>query len=291
LEVIVTHQTIPKLNLNLEIFEDHLPHITAYLPSDTKGTATGPDTDNTLEPDHTTVETDSDMMTPAPEQPAVTPIFDHTMDIMHEPAQSAAILEPFTETPPEPEQIGMATDLFTANIRVPDDTTQIAPPEPSLPQSPITPHPSVQEMTETTNHSPLMNSDSTEEPVHVPEHSPASTNPVHTMWIHKKDYKPITLEEKDLFHEKLMKKFLDEARKGFIIDLKITSNVTDLDSGKLKIVTENPDTIEIVRSLLDDNWCLLSPDDLSTSAGQGFWIFCPASLNYFISTDSILELF
>ena len=75
------------------------------------------------------------------------------------------------------------------------------------------------------------------------------------------------------------------------MDLKITSSYSVLESGKLKIVTENPDTIDTVRSLLDDNWSLLSPEDLTTSAGQAFWTFSPASLNYFVTTDSILELF
>ena len=54
-----------------------------------------------------------------------------------------------------------------------------------------------------------------------------------------------------------MKKFLEEARKGYIMDLKITSNYSDLESGKLKIVTENPDTIDTVRSLLDDKGAIL----------------------------------
>ena len=59
------------------------------------------------------------------------------------------------------------------------------------------------------------------------------------MWIHKRNYKTITHEEKDLLHEKLMIKFLEQARKGLVIDLRITANFIDLESGKLKIVSEN----------------------------------------------------
>ena len=102
---------------------------------------------------------------------------------------------------------------------------------------------------------------------------------------------PITHEKKDFCHEKQLKKFLDEARKGYIMDLKITSSYSVLESGKLKIVTENPDTIDTVRLLLDDNWSLLSPEDLTTSAGQAFWTISPASLYYFGTLQGPLTQF
>ena len=65
-----------------------------------------------------------------------------------------------------------------------------------------------------------------------------------------------------------MIKFLEQARKGRAIDLRITSNFSDLKSGKIKIVSENAESIPLIRSLLEDSGCLSSPDDLSTSEGK-----------------------
>ena len=51
--------------------------------------------------------------------------------------------------------------------------------------------------------------------------------------------------EKDLFCEKIMIKFLEQSRKGQAIDLRITSNFSDLESGKIKIVSENQDSMDL----------------------------------------------
>ena len=111
-----------------------------------------------------------------------------------------------------------------------------------------------------------------------------------TIWIHKNNFHCITQDERDMFQEKIMIKYLAAARAGRHLDLRITTNFSDLDSGKIKMVTENRESIEAIRTLLDEGWHLLSPEDLSTSEGQAFWVFCPNSLTHFIQTDTLLEL-
>ena len=56
-------------------------------------------------------------------------------------------------------------------------------------------------------------------------------------------------------------------------------------------LTQLPRSVQsTIRSLLDEGWQLLSPEDLTTSAGQALWVFCPNALTYFIQSITFLEL-
>ena len=97
----------------------------------------------------------------------------------------------------------------------------------------------------------------------------AEKKPLHPIWIHKADYRPITQEECDSLKCDMMKTFLSLARNGELtIDFRFTSRFSDLQSGKIKLTSESLEAAEAIKLILSSTpfWKVLAADDLNTQA-------------------------
>ena len=123
--------------------------------------------------------------------------------------------------------------------------------------------------------------------------SKVSLQSSYSCWLYKRDFKQISQAEADNIENKILRVFLQKARKGeLMINVCNESKEADLKAGKLKLALESPKACEFIKELLVDDltWVLLAPEELSTEAGQAFWVICPPSLKDFVSNNTFCEL-
>jgi hypothetical protein len=90
-------------------------------------------------------------------------------------------------------------------------------------------------------------------------------------WIHTKNFAPITEAEATTLKQQLFAEFINRLKTGHLaIDFRFTSKHVDLNSGKIKLVSEKDRAPVVIKELLegDDLWEVLGPEDLSSSEGQ-----------------------